>query len=58
MNIPALLSILILFNSYQILPQFGSQDTGGPLSAEQAAYDVKFYNINLNINPENQTLMI
>jgi aminopeptidase N len=56
MNIPALLSILILFNSYQILPQFGSQDTGGPLSAEQAAYDVKFYNINLNINPENQTI--
>ena len=56
MNIPALLSILLLFHSYPIFPQFGSQDTGGPLSPEQAAYDVKFYNINLNINPENQTI--
>jgi hypothetical protein len=37
-------------------PQLGSQDTGGPLSPAQASFDVKFYNLNLNINPENKTI--
>jgi aminopeptidase N len=37
-------------------PQLGSQGTGGPLSPAQASYDVKFYNLNLNINPENKTI--
>jgi hypothetical protein len=44
----------LLFNP--TLPQFGSQDSGGPLTPEWAAYDVKFYNINLNINPDKQTI--
>jgi len=52
-----LLTILVLFFSYQIFPQFGSQDTGGPLSPEQAAYDIKYYSINLNIDPENQSII-
>ncbi|MBE0570079.1 MAG: M1 family peptidase, partial [Ignavibacteriaceae bacterium] len=48
--------IIILFFSVQLFPQFGSQDSGGPLTPEWAAYDVKFYNINLSINPDKQTI--
>jgi len=48
--------IIILFLSVQLFPQFGSQDSGGPLTPEWATYDVKFYNINLNINPDKQTI--
>ena len=56
MNSLLLISIFILFQSNLIFSQLGSQDTGGPLSPEQAAYDVKYYNINLKINPELQTI--
>jgi aminopeptidase N len=48
--------VIILISSNQLYSQFGSQDTGGPLTPEWAAYDVKFYNINLNINPDKQTI--
>ena len=47
---------IALIGSIQLFPQFGSQDSGGPLTPEWAAYDVKFYNINLNINPDKQTI--
>ena len=47
--------IFYLF-SLQLFAQFGSHDSGGPLTPEWAAYDVKFYNINLNINPDKQTI--
>jgi len=47
---------IILINSIRLFAQFGSQDTGGPLNPEWADYDIKFYNINLNINPEKQTI--
>jgi len=56
MNLLILISLIILYQSNLIFPQLGSQDTGGHLSAEQAAYDVKYYNINLKINPESQTI--
>ena len=49
------LFIIIIF-SIQLHSQFGSQDSGGPLTPEWAAYNVKFYNINLNINPDKQTI--
>jgi aminopeptidase N len=49
-------SLIILFYSTHLFSQFGSQDSGGPLTPEWAAYDVKFYNINLNINPDKQTI--
>ena len=42
--------LFILFSSI-ILAQFGSQDSGGKLSPFQACYDVKFYDINLTIDP-------
>lgn len=48
--------IIALICSAQLYPQFGSQDSSGPLTPEQAAYDIKYYNINLNINPDNQTI--
>jgi len=47
---------VILICSAQLYSQFGSQDSGGPLTPEWAAYDIKFYNINLNINPDKQTI--
>jgi aminopeptidase N len=49
------LTIVIIF-SVVSFPQFGSQDSGGPLTPDWEAYDVKYYNINLNINPKNQTI--
>ncbi len=51
-----IVSLIILICSTSLFPQFGSQDSGGPLTPEWAAYDVKFYNINLNINPDKQTI--
>lgn len=47
---------IILICSTQLHPQLGSQDSGGPLTPEWAAYDIKFYNINLDINPEKETI--
>jgi hypothetical protein len=47
---------IIIIYSIRLFPQFGSQDSGGPLTPELAAYDVKFYNINLNINPDKETI--
>lgn len=54
-NIIVTLSSIIIY-SIQLFPQFGSQDSGGPLTPEWAAYDVKFYNINLNIDPDKETI--
>lgn len=48
--------IIIVINSIHLFPQFGSQDSGGPLTPDWASYDIKFYNINLNINPVKQTI--
>ena len=48
--------VIALISSIQLHSQFGSQDSGGPLTPEWAAYDIKFYNINLNINPDKQTI--
>ena len=50
------LLLILLSKTTALFPQFGSQDSGGPLTLEWAAYDVKFYNINLNIDPEKQTI--
>lgn len=38
--------------SIPIFAQFGNQDSGGPILPEQVAYDVKFYEIDLEINPD------
>lgn len=51
-----IVSLITLICATSLFPQFGSQDSGGPLTPEWAAYDVKFYNINLNINPDKQTI--
>ena len=47
---------IALIGSIELFPQFGSQNSGGSLTPEWAAYDVKFYSINLNINPDKQTI--
>ncbi|NNJ52978.1 MAG: M1 family metallopeptidase, partial [Ignavibacteriaceae bacterium] len=49
-----LLTFLIF--TLQLFPQTDTQDSGGPLTPEWAAYDVRFYNINLNIDPDKQTI--
>ncbi len=49
--------LIFLASSYLSYTQeFGSQDSGGPLTLEWSAYDIKFYNINLKIDPEKQTI--
>jgi aminopeptidase N len=48
--------LILLVSVLQLFPQTNSQDSGGPLTPEWAAYDVKFYNINLNIDPDKQTI--
>ncbi len=48
--------IILIAYSVNLYSQLGSQDTGGPLTPDWAAYDVKYYNINLNINPEDSTI--
>jgi aminopeptidase N len=48
--------ILFLTAALQLYPQTDQQDSGGPLTPDWAAYDVKFYDINLNIDPDKQTI--
>lgn len=48
--------ILLLFISLRIFAQFGSQDSGGKLLPEQACYDIKFYDINLRIDPVDKAI--
>jgi len=51
-------STLIFIMTYSTISfsQLGSQDTGGQLNKEWAAYDIKYYNINLNIDPVKQSI--
>lgn len=48
-----LILFLVFSNCYS---QFGSQDSGGKLIKEQECYDVKFYDINLNVNIKDKSL--
>lgn len=45
------LIIILFFSNYQSFA-----DSGGPLKPEQAAYDVGYYFLDLNIDPETQTI--
>lgn len=45
---------LVIFT--KIFAQFGSQDSGGKLIPEQKCYDVKFYNLNLEINTKEKAI--
>ncbi|MCX7874552.1 MAG: M1 family metallopeptidase [Melioribacteraceae bacterium] len=40
----------------KIISQFGSQDSGGKLIPEQKCYDVKFYKLNLEIDPKEKAV--
>ncbi|NQU26947.1 MAG: hypothetical protein HQ528_01520, partial [Candidatus Marinimicrobia bacterium] len=50
-NITRSLSVLIILIVCSIDAQTDLYDTGGPLMPEQAAYDVTFYDLDLNIDP-------
>ncbi len=41
----------LLFINFTLIPKFGSQDSGGKLLPEQKCYDVKYYDIHLDIDP-------
>ncbi|MEW6004476.1 MAG: M1 family metallopeptidase [Stygiobacter sp.] len=43
--------LILLIIVSKLLSQFGSQDSGGKLIPEQKCYDVKFYDLNLEIDP-------
>jgi aminopeptidase N len=45
-------ALVFIFAPVLIWGQFGSQDSGGKLSPFQACYDVKYYDINITIDPE------
>jgi aminopeptidase N len=49
-------SILLLLAGIKLFAQFGSQDSGGKLIPEQRCYDVKFYDINLTIDPAEKAI--
>ncbi len=46
------LSILLLFFTSLLIAQSDPIDTGGPLMPEQAAYDVKYYGLELSVQPD------
>jgi aminopeptidase N len=48
-----LISLILRIN---LFAQFGELDSGGKLSPFQACYDVKFYNINLTIDPDEKVI--
>ena len=51
-----LIVVFVLMFSSLAFAQFGSQDSGGNLIPEEACYDVKYYSINLTIDPEDQVI--
>lgn len=51
-------SFIVLFSGLFVMFSANNNDieSGGPLSYEQASYDVKFYNLDLTINPTTKTI--
>lgn len=43
--------LMVLMMSTTVLAQTDIYDSGGPLMPEQAAYDVRFYDLSLTVNP-------
>lgn len=50
------LTILLSFCSFFLFAQTDPTDTGGPLMPEQAAYDVKYYGLQLEVKPEQKSI--
>lgn len=50
------LCLILYLSVSSVLVRGGIQDSGGPLIPEQAAYDVTFYELNLKIDPESQSI--
>lgn len=51
-----LLQCFLLLGSHPISAQTSILDSGGPLSPEQAAYDVTFYDLSVSIKPETREI--
>ena len=56
MNRAYLISILLLSFATILVAQSDILDTGGPLMPEQAAFDVNFYDLDLNVDPDNRSI--
>jgi aminopeptidase N len=52
--ISVIISVLVFINSS--LAQIDIYDTGGPLMPEQAAYDVRFYDLDLAVSPSDSSI--
>lgn len=48
--------LILLFIVSKLFAQFGSQDSGGKLIPEQKCYNVKFYDINLEIDTKEKAI--
>ncbi|MFZ5947377.1 MAG: M1 family metallopeptidase [Stygiobacter sp.] len=48
--------LILLIIVSKLLSQFGSQDSGGKLIPEQKCYDVKFYDLNLEIDTNKKAI--
>ncbi|HKI78027.1 MAG TPA: M1 family metallopeptidase [Ignavibacteriaceae bacterium] len=48
--------LIIIIVSFTVLAQTPINDSGGPLIPEQAAYDIKFYDIGIKVNPSDSTI--
>ncbi|RMH77753.1 MAG: M1 family peptidase [Calditrichaeota bacterium] len=55
-----LITVLLLLIHIPLLGQrylgYRPTDSGGPLMPEQAAYDVRFYDLNLRVNPQEKSI--
>src|SRR5574341_2372242 len=52
----AFLVLAVIFVAFSHARQFGTFASGGALSANEAKYDVKYYELNLKVDPAQQRL--
>ncbi len=55
-RIGLLASAALIWAAPELAPQTGTYDSGGPLLPEQAAYDVTFYDLDLQISPADSSI--
>ena len=56
MSVALLLLLIAATESHHSASQVDTYDSGGPLMPEQAAYDVKFYDLRLGVRPSDSTI--
>ena len=51
-----MLLLFFLADTFQLRAQVAILDSGGEIMPEQAAYDVHFYDLDLNIDPDEKSI--